>query len=313
VDKPPIENTLAVNNSKLGFFVDASAQAINWAIDHSNAYNNATNYSPADAHVTNSLSIDPQLGTCKVWIPDASPMKRAGKNGADIGANILYRYQDGVLTTQPLWDPVTGQFPCGAIVPGVNDLPGQSCFDVHQRLHVNTNGCPFPAGYGQSATRPTLTVSATTIAPGGTVTATWSGVSSPTVTDWVGVYSAGADDRTFTAWAYTSSCTTIAGAPAKASGACPLPLPTTLGTYELRLFAHDGYTKLATSPSITVTLASLRGDLNGDGQRNLSDVRLLIYMLLGQQAKTPAADLTGDGAVTLADVQALIRLIVGIP
>jgi len=135
-------------------------------------------------------------------------MKRAGKNGADIGANVLYRYQDGVLTTQPLWDPVTGQFPCGAIVPGVNDLPGASCVDVHQRLNVNTNGCPFPAGYGQS---------------------------------------------------------------------------------------------------------TLRGDLNGDGKRDLADVRLLIYMLLGQQPKTPEADLTGDGAVTLVDVQALIRLLVGIP
>ena len=57
----------------------------------------------------------------------------------------------------------------------------------------------------------------------------------------------------------------------------------------------------------------LRGDLNKDGKRDLTDVRLLIYMLIGQQAKTPEADLTGDGAVTLADVQALIRLLAGIP
>ena len=56
-----------------------------------------------------------------------------------------------------------------------------------------------------------------------------------------------------------------------------------------------------------------RGDLTGDGTRDLADVRLLIYMLLGQQPKTPEADLTGDGAVTLADVQALIRLMVGLP
>ena len=60
-------------------------------------------------------------------------------------------------------------------------------------------------------------------------------------------------------------------------------------------------------------IAPLPGDLNGDGMRDLTDVRLLIYMLLGQQATTPEADLTGDGAVTLADVQALIRLMVGIP
>ena len=58
---------------------------------------------------------------------------------------------------------------------------------------------------------------------------------------------------------------------------------------------------------------SLRGDLTGDGKRDLADVRLLIYMLIGQQPKTPEADLTGDGAVTLADVQVLIRLMVGLP
>jgi hypothetical protein len=135
-------------------------------------------------------------------------MKRAGKNGADIGANVLYRYENGVLTTQPLWDPVTGRFPCGAVVEGVNSDPAISCIGVHQRLNVNTTGCPFPQGYAPP---------------------------------------------------------------------------------------------------------SLLGDLNRDGKRDLADVRLLIYMLLGQQAKTPEADLTGDGAVTLADVQALIRLIVGIP
>jgi hypothetical protein len=60
-------------------------------------------------------------------------------------------------------------------------------------------------------------------------------------------------------------------------------------------------------------LATIPGDLNGDGTRNLTDVRLLIYMLIGQQPKIPEADLTGDGAVTLADLQMLIKLMVGIP
>ena len=78
-------------------------------------------------------------------------MKGAGAGGADIGANVLYRYQNGTLTNQPLWDPVTGEFPHGAIVAGVNDIAGSSLFDVHKRLNVNTNGCPFPAGYASSA------------------------------------------------------------------------------------------------------------------------------------------------------------------
>jgi len=83
-------------------------------------------------------------GKCAVYIPEDSNMKGAGEAGADIGANILYRYEDGELTDEPLWDPKTGEFPCGAVVPGINDVPGESCFDVHDRLNVGTNGCPIP-------------------------------------------------------------------------------------------------------------------------------------------------------------------------
>jgi hypothetical protein len=102
----------------------------------------------AEWFCTDALTIDPQLGTCKVFIPSGSPMKGADKNGGDIGANVLYRYENGSLTNQPLWNPVTGEFPHGAIVAGVNDIAGSSAFDVHKRLNVNTNGCLLPAGYG---------------------------------------------------------------------------------------------------------------------------------------------------------------------
>jgi hypothetical protein len=95
-------------------------------------------------------SVDPQLGACRVFIPDASPMKRKGKGGADIGANVLYRYEDGVLTTTPLWDPATGEFPHGAVLAGVNDVAGQNVFNVHRRLNVNANGCQLPSWYGRS-------------------------------------------------------------------------------------------------------------------------------------------------------------------
>ena len=89
-----------------------------------------------------------------MFIPASSSLKAKGKNGADIGANVLYRYKDGVLTNEPLWDPKTGAFPCGAKVPGVNDKPGQSCFDVHLRLNVNANGCKLPSGYGGGSAKP---------------------------------------------------------------------------------------------------------------------------------------------------------------
>jgi hypothetical protein len=69
---------------------------------------------------------------------------------------VLYRYENGTLTSQPLWDPNTGRFACGAIIPGVNDIAGSSCFDVHKRLNVEANGCSLPVGYGQKSVTVTV-------------------------------------------------------------------------------------------------------------------------------------------------------------
>ena len=89
------------------------------------------------------------MGTCKVWVPDGAAVKGAGTGGSDIGANILYRYVNGVLTATPLWDPKTGEFPHGAAdLDGTNRVEGQSLFDIHRRLNVNTGGCSFPRNYG---------------------------------------------------------------------------------------------------------------------------------------------------------------------
>ena len=111
-----------------------------------------------NSHIQNSVSVDPQLGTCKLWIPDSSPMKRTGKNGADIGANILFAYEGGVLnTSKRLWN-TDGSFAYrGAIIPGVNDIAGSSLFDIQNRLNINTNGCSFPASYTGTTPAPTPT------------------------------------------------------------------------------------------------------------------------------------------------------------
>jgi hypothetical protein len=115
--------------------------------EFTNAWNNGFNYIPELNKYPDAgfrLSEDPMFGACKVFVPATSPMKGAGSGGADIGANILFRSVDAGLTPQPLWDPVTGAFPCGALVPGLNDVPDASCFDVHVRLDVNTPACPLP-------------------------------------------------------------------------------------------------------------------------------------------------------------------------
>jgi hypothetical protein len=97
-----------------------------------------------------------------------------------------------------------------------------------------------------------LAVSPTTTAAGGSVTATWSGIASPTTTDWIGLYAAGAADTAYLAWIYVS-CSQAPGAP-KAAGSCAFAIPAGIapGTYDLRLFASNGYTRLARSNALTV-------------------------------------------------------------
>jgi hypothetical protein len=142
-----VVNSLSQRNKQYGFNM-VTTQLTDWLLDYSNGFGNAINYSPAtSSNITNTQSTDALLGSCTVWIPDRSTMKKAGRGGADIGANLLYRYENGRLTTEPLWDIGSGEFPHGVIVPGVNDIAGQSAFDIHRRLNVNTNDCAFPTGY----------------------------------------------------------------------------------------------------------------------------------------------------------------------
>ncbi|HET7178777.1 MAG TPA: right-handed parallel beta-helix repeat-containing protein, partial [Chryseosolibacter sp.] len=138
-----IQNSLAYGNSRSGFLFVGQAD---FGVKNSNSFGNGSNYTPgSSSKYSNAMSRDPQLGSCKVFIPGSSPMKGAGTDGNDIGANVLCRYENGVLTQTQLWNWSTGQFPCGAIVAGVNDKPGESCFDVNKRLNVNANGCTLPA------------------------------------------------------------------------------------------------------------------------------------------------------------------------
>lgn len=125
-----------------------------WTMTNVNAFGNTTNFSPASSNpnYVSPTTINPNLGAVRCWIPDASPMKGIGVGGADVGANILYRYASVpgtgtvTLSATPLWDLITGEFPHGAIIGGVNDTPTTSCYNVHTRLGIDP--AQFPAGYG---------------------------------------------------------------------------------------------------------------------------------------------------------------------
>ena len=73
-----------------------------------------------------------------------------------------------------------------------------------------------------------------------------------------------------------------------------------------KTYAHiDGGTS---NPGyFTAKNAGLRGDVNGDGSVNISDVTTLIDLLLGGGSiSNPAADCNQDSSVNISDVTALI-------
>lgn len=142
-----IRDSLALNNSKDGFEIVDSGDFTERTTEYLNSYDAYREYG-VGINMNDTLKVvEPKLKNCKVYIPSDSPLKGAGKNGADIGANIIYRYENGVLTNQKLWNQNTGQFPCGATVTGINDdatFPDSACVNVHERLNVGVNGCPIP-------------------------------------------------------------------------------------------------------------------------------------------------------------------------
>jgi hypothetical protein len=93
----------------------------------------------------------------------------------------------------------------------------------------------------------TLRISPTTVPQNFPAVATWSGIPSPTVKDWIGLYaSPSAPDSPSISWMYT---------PGIAGGSLPFTIPAGVApgtTYELRLFSNNGYSRLATSNTFTI-------------------------------------------------------------
>lgn len=186
-----IYNNLAVNSYYKGFGFIGTPNSC--TVQNNNSYTAPTPFSiPGNCTPqTGNISINPTLmGTgsnqCIVYVPGGfsngvnsangynpllggqkSSMAGKGKNGADIGANVVYAYGGGFgavpsITSTKLWCQgaqgqnsetrsnckAGGQFAgCGAIVTGINDdasFPTSACVNVHKRLNVGVNGCPIP-------------------------------------------------------------------------------------------------------------------------------------------------------------------------
>ena len=108
---------------------------------------------------------------------------------------------------------------------------------------------PAPAGGTSSALAiainppPAIAVSATSVAPGGVVTATLTnGFGGPY--DWLALAATGAPDTSYLQRTYVGVNLT--------TQTWSIPMPSAPGAYEFRLFLNDGYVRAATSPTVTI-------------------------------------------------------------
>jgi hypothetical protein len=136
-----------------------------------------------------------------------------------------------------------------AVSAAVDGLAPGSAYHF-QLVVTDTNGATV---YGPDVLMAPVVVSAnaTTVTAGRPITVSWSGISNPTSTDWIGLYQPGAPAGSYLDWFYADSCTKVgSAATAPASGSCTYTMPTTAGTYQLELYTGPAGGLITTSSSI---------------------------------------------------------------
>jgi all-beta uncharacterized protein len=123
---------------------------------------------------------------------------------------------------------------------------------IRSAVQAPTLALPMSRGNGAAA-RPSIRVSATTIAPGQLLTVTVAN-GPANRTDWVGLYAVGddTDGAASVTWQYLSGAMTPP-AEGVADSTLTFAMPSTPGTYKVQLLQGDSYTVLATSMDVVIT------------------------------------------------------------
>lgn len=158
-----IRNTMVKDTDpSSGFYLGTQNPAFTTKlIEYSQAYNTGGingGWDTSNTPPNPPGNVDPNIGSCRVFVPTTGAYKAKGLNGADIGANIVYTWQHGLLTTNELWDSSTGKMKYGPpVVAGVNDSSTGLVRDtLGTRLNITSAGC-LPAGYGGGPSSLTVT------------------------------------------------------------------------------------------------------------------------------------------------------------
>ena len=125
---------------------------------------------------------------------------------------------------------------------GTADIASPSSAQVTVFTAAPGGGTTAPLAFGVTQP-PVLAISAATVSPGGSETVTLTGGAGGS-SDWLALASTSAVNTSFLQWVYVGSGVT--------TRTWTVTMPATGGTYEFRLFLNNGYTRAATSPTVTV-------------------------------------------------------------
>lgn len=165
----------------------------------------------------------------------------------DAPQNWIGLFAVGTGDRQHLRWQYTGSGTSGQLVFSAPSEPGRYEFRVFERngytllatspaFEVRAAAPPPPA------TGPRVWLPTRVVAPGSTFAVAFAGTPG-NATDWIGLHRLDADDRQHLSWRYTDGV---------ASGSLSFTAPSEPGTYQARLFAQNGYTRLAESEPFEV-------------------------------------------------------------
>ena len=168
-------------------------------------------------------------------------------NGAGDGTYVNWKYLNGTQTRPG--SGVTG----AAVTFTMPATPGT----YNVRFFLNDSSTKLATSAAITVTAgapPSIALSATTVAPRGTVTVTMAN-GPGNAGDWLGLIGASAADGAYVDWKYLNGTQTKPGT-GVTGAAVTFTMPATPGAYNVRFFLNDSLAKLATSATITVTAAT---------------------------------------------------------